>query len=275
VAGTRAINPWTWQDRLGFSQAIETQGGQRVVYCAGQTSVNGSGNPIYASDMAKQINQALDNLEIVLRDAGLTLANVVRLHYYSTDMTALSKAAPAYAPRLAAAGCKPVATAIGVTSLFHPELMIEIEATAVGPGTVLRARGTAMNGQDNVRSVQMIADALGRGDLSTVLNTFADGFVRNCVKGMSRGKPCQDIERFLRGEFDLISKIIKPLVRSSLANTSSRPGPIAASAELAPDRANRRAPQMEVAADEMTRMTVKAVRQIFRVMALPLGLFKS
>jgi enamine deaminase RidA (YjgF/YER057c/UK114 family) len=81
--------------------------------------------------MVRQIHQALDNLETVLGDAGLTLANVVRLNYYTTDMAALSNAGPAYGPRLAAAGCKPAATAVGVTTLFHPDLMIEIEAIAV------------------------------------------------------------------------------------------------------------------------------------------------
>lgn len=131
MAETRAINPWAWQDQLGFSQAIEIEGRQRVVFCAGQTSVDESGNPVYARDMAKQINQAFDNLETILKATGLTLANIVRLNYYTTDMTALAEAAPAYHPRLVAAGCKPVATALGVLSLFHPDLMIEIEATAV------------------------------------------------------------------------------------------------------------------------------------------------
>jgi enamine deaminase RidA (YjgF/YER057c/UK114 family) len=87
--------------------------------------------PLYPNDMARQINQALDNLETVLITAGLTLANIVRLNYYTTDLPRFSQAGPTYAPRLAAAGCKPAATAIGVTTLFRPELMIEIEAIAV------------------------------------------------------------------------------------------------------------------------------------------------
>lgn len=131
MAERTPFNPWTWQDRLGFSQGIEVRGGHRVVYCAGQTSVDRSGTPVYARDMAKQINQALDNLETVLKSTGLTLADVVRLNYYTTDMNALANAAGAYGPRLAAAGCKPTATAVGVTSLFHPDLMIEIEAIAI------------------------------------------------------------------------------------------------------------------------------------------------
>ena len=86
---------------------------------------------MYGRDMAKQISQALDNLETVLKQAGLTLANVVRLNYYTTDMTAFFNAASAFLPRLVASGCKPSSTLLGVASLFHPEIMIELEATAV------------------------------------------------------------------------------------------------------------------------------------------------
>ncbi len=125
------INPWSWQDKYGFSQAIEIRSGQRTLFCAGQTSVDENGNPIHAGDMGKQVTQALDNLETVLKQAGLTLGNVVRLNYYTTNITAFHNAAPVYGPRLARAGCKPTSTLLGVASLFHPDIMIEIEATAV------------------------------------------------------------------------------------------------------------------------------------------------
>ncbi len=128
---TQAINPWRWQDRAGFSQAIEARGAQRVIYCAGQTSVDAEGNPMYAGDMTKQAGQALDNLESVLRQAGLTLANVVRLNYYVTDMAAFFTGSSVISNRLRAAGCQPSSTLLGVAALFHPDIMIEIEATAV------------------------------------------------------------------------------------------------------------------------------------------------
>ena len=131
MAKTKAVNPWVWQDQFGFSQAIDVQGGQRVVYCSGQTSVDPDGNPKHAKDMVKQLNQALDNLETVLKQAGLTLANVVRLNYYTTDIAAFLGAGPALGARLAAARCKPSSTLLGVKGLFHPDIMIEIEATAV------------------------------------------------------------------------------------------------------------------------------------------------
>ncbi len=128
---TKAVNPWTWQDQFGFSQAIEVKAAQRVVYCSGQTSVDASGNPMHAGAMAKQVSQALDNLETVLKQAGLSLANVVRLNYYTTDIAAFLKAGRVFGPRLAAAGCKPSSTLLVVAGLFHPDIMIEIEATAV------------------------------------------------------------------------------------------------------------------------------------------------
>ena len=92
MAEITAVNPWTWQDQFGFSQAIAVDGAQRTLHCAGQTSVDANGQPQHPGDMAAQINLALDNLEAVLRRAGLGLANVVRLNYYTTDMAAYMKA---------------------------------------------------------------------------------------------------------------------------------------------------------------------------------------
>src|SRR5262249_23836395 len=80
------INPWTWQDQYGFSQAIEVTGAERVLYCAGQTSSGSDGETLHGDDMAAQCRQALDNLETVLRQGGMTFANVVRLNYYVTDV---------------------------------------------------------------------------------------------------------------------------------------------------------------------------------------------
>lgn len=128
---SKTINPWTWQERFGFSHAIEVRNGERVLYCAGQTSVDAGGTTVHAGDMGKQVNQALDNLETVLKQAGLSLANVVRLNYYVTDLAAFRAAGPAFGPRLAAAGCSPASTLLGVAGLFRPDIMIEIEATAV------------------------------------------------------------------------------------------------------------------------------------------------
>ena len=126
-----AANPWTWQDIFGFSQGVAVTGSQRVLYCAGQTSVDADGNPIHAGNMAAQLSQAFDNLETVLEEAGMGFENVVRLNYYTTDVPAYREAAAAVGDRFADIAVKPAGTLLGVASLFHPDIMIEIEATAV------------------------------------------------------------------------------------------------------------------------------------------------
>ncbi len=128
----RVINPWTWQDAFSFVQAHEvSHDGSRTLRCAGQTSVDDDGNPLYPADMAAQANRALDNLETILHQAGMTLENVVRLNYYTTDVDAFLQTAPDVLPRLAEASCKPASTLLGVQRLAFPELLVEIEATAV------------------------------------------------------------------------------------------------------------------------------------------------
>jgi enamine deaminase RidA (YjgF/YER057c/UK114 family) len=126
----RIINPWTWQDNLGFVQANELTGAQRVLLCAGQTAMDDDGKPAHIGDMAGQIGMALDNLETVLKQAGLDLSNVVRLNYYTVDVDAFFAASHVLMERLAAANCRPASTLLGISRLAFPELLVEIEATA-------------------------------------------------------------------------------------------------------------------------------------------------
>jgi enamine deaminase RidA (YjgF/YER057c/UK114 family) len=127
----RVFNPWTWQDQFAFVQAHEVSGAQRVVYCAGQISVDGDGNPIHEGDMRAQVGQALDNLETVLGEAGLDLSHVVRLNYYTTDADGLVENWDVVATRLSDSGARVSSTLLGVARLAFPPLLVEIEATAV------------------------------------------------------------------------------------------------------------------------------------------------
>jgi enamine deaminase RidA (YjgF/YER057c/UK114 family) len=127
----KTVNPWKWQDQYGFVQANEITGGQRNLYCAGQVSVDAEGNPVHARDMRAQITQALDNLDTVLGDAGFGMSDVVRLNFFTTDVDQTMEAWPLIKSRLAQAGCRQASTLLGVARLYHPDILIEIEATAV------------------------------------------------------------------------------------------------------------------------------------------------
>jgi len=80
------INPWQWQDSIGFVQANSVVGIERLLVCVGQTSVDSEGVPMHEEDMHAQIQQCIDNLDVVLKEAGMSLSNVVRLNYYTTDV---------------------------------------------------------------------------------------------------------------------------------------------------------------------------------------------
>ena len=115
---------------MGFQQAVEVSGERRTLYCSGQTSVDETGTPLHAGDMAAQVNQALDNLEAVLAGADMTLADVVRLNMYTTDVDGCMGALSEVGERLVASGLQQCGTLLGVQRLAFPELMIELEVTA-------------------------------------------------------------------------------------------------------------------------------------------------
>jgi enamine deaminase RidA (YjgF/YER057c/UK114 family) len=125
------VNPWTWSLQFGFNQGELVEGASRVLFCAGQTAVDASGAPQHAGDIGAQLSLALDNVEAVLGEAGMGLANVVRLNMYTTDVDALLGVYGSMVGRLGAAGVAPPGTLLGVARLAFPELMIELEVTAV------------------------------------------------------------------------------------------------------------------------------------------------
>lgn len=124
------VNPWPWSLPLGFHQAEILEGAKRTLVCAGQTAVDAGGEPQHAGDMRGQIALALDNLETVLRAADMSVANVVRLVVYATDVDAALAHFDLLGRRLGPAGVSPPMTLVGVTRLAQPALLFEIEATA-------------------------------------------------------------------------------------------------------------------------------------------------
>jgi enamine deaminase RidA (YjgF/YER057c/UK114 family) len=50
---------------------------------------------------------------------------------YTTDVPGFMAAAGELMPIMSGDGCKPASTLLGVAALYHPDIMIELEATAV------------------------------------------------------------------------------------------------------------------------------------------------
>jgi enamine deaminase RidA (YjgF/YER057c/UK114 family) len=117
-------------DTLHFSPAIRVGD---LVWVSGQVGVDGEAKP--GSGMAAQARLAFENLANVLKEAGATMADVVELVTFHTDLRGdiqeFVAVKDAFIPQ-----DFPAWSAVGVTQLAYPELLVEIRAVAVvGSGT--------------------------------------------------------------------------------------------------------------------------------------------
>ena len=126
-----AVNPVAWSQEMGFNQGEVVSGEARTLYISGQTAMSKDGRPEHDGDVAAQLALAVDNLEAVLSAADMSLANLVRLNVYTTDVDGLFPHYGVLAGRLGAAGVAPTTTMLGVARLAIPGQLVELEGTAV------------------------------------------------------------------------------------------------------------------------------------------------
>jgi enamine deaminase RidA (YjgF/YER057c/UK114 family) len=125
----KAINPHSWTIALGFDQAQLIEGHQRLLVCSGQDAVDADGNPQHPGDMAAQLELALDNLEAIVAAADMTVANIVRLNVYTTDVDELINQ---HFPRITdRVGSSRYATSILGVAHLPAQFLVMLEATAV------------------------------------------------------------------------------------------------------------------------------------------------
>jgi 2-iminobutanoate/2-iminopropanoate deaminase len=125
----RQVNPWSWQDRAGFSQAWRVDGAETLIYLAGQGPISPEGELVGAGDFEEQVRQTFANIATVLEQAGASLAAIVKLTVYLTDIGTLRDYTRVKAELLP--GPQPASTAVQVGALALPGMMIEVEAVAV------------------------------------------------------------------------------------------------------------------------------------------------
>jgi enamine deaminase RidA (YjgF/YER057c/UK114 family) len=123
-----AINPHSWTIALGFDEAQLIEGHQRLLVCSGQDAVDADGKPQHPGDMAAQLELALDNLEAIVAAADMTLANVVRLNVYTTDVDEAIGHFPRINDRF---GNSRYATSVLGVAHLPAQFLVMLEATAV------------------------------------------------------------------------------------------------------------------------------------------------
>ena len=114
-----------WEDLVGYSRAVRI-GNQ--IEISGTTSVDGD-TVIGKGDLYNQTFFIFQKIEKTLREAGASMNDVVRTRMYVTDISKWEEAGKAHSEFFK--DIKPATSMIEVSRLIDPDLLIEIEVTAI------------------------------------------------------------------------------------------------------------------------------------------------
>jgi 2-iminobutanoate/2-iminopropanoate deaminase len=116
-------------DPPAYAQAVKVTGAQTILFLSGQVAYDAQGAPVHRGDVAAQARVAFRAIQAHVEAAGGTLANLVKLTTYLTDIRHRADILPV---REEIFGKKlPASTLVGVAALAHPDWLIEVEAVAV------------------------------------------------------------------------------------------------------------------------------------------------
>jgi enamine deaminase RidA (YjgF/YER057c/UK114 family) len=115
-----------WEDIVGYSRAVRVG---NFVEVAGTAAVDENGQVVGGNDPYEQTLFILSKIEKALKQAGAALTDVVRTRIFVTDIGQWEKVGRAHGMYFKE--IKPAATMVEVKALIGPELLVEIEATAV------------------------------------------------------------------------------------------------------------------------------------------------
>jgi enamine deaminase RidA (YjgF/YER057c/UK114 family) len=113
-----------------YSQVVSTTG-TRHVHVSGTVSLDTDGDVVGAGDMARQVQTALANIETSLAAVDAAVSDIVRIKIYTTDVPQYVDEGGPELITFFGQGQLPTSTLLGVDGLAHPDLLVEIEATAI------------------------------------------------------------------------------------------------------------------------------------------------
>ncbi|HWA11989.1 MAG TPA: RidA family protein [Burkholderiales bacterium] len=125
----RFLNPDGIFKPSTFSQIAITRG-DRVVYISGQTARNADASIVAVGDVRKQAEKVFDNLRIAVEAAGGSMGDIAKITTFVVDLKPddrvwIGEMVKKHFPQ------PPAHTLVGISALAAPELLIEIEATAI------------------------------------------------------------------------------------------------------------------------------------------------
>ena len=115
-----------WEDIVGYSRAVRIG---NVIETAGTTALDENGNVVGIGNPYEQTKFILAKIEKALIAAGGTLQDVIRTRMFVTDISRWEEIGRAHGEYFKA--IKPASTMVEVRALINPEMLIEIEVTAI------------------------------------------------------------------------------------------------------------------------------------------------
>jgi len=115
-----------WEDIIGYSRAVKVG---RLIEVTGTVASDENGNVVGKDDPYRQTQYIYQKIQKVLESAGATMANIIRIRMFVTDISQWQEYGRAHSEFFK--DIKPCNTMVEVSALIEPDYMIEIEATAM------------------------------------------------------------------------------------------------------------------------------------------------
>lgn len=130
---TRLINPLELSVPTGYSHVAVAPAG-RTIFVSGQIAYDSNGRVVGKGDFRAQAEQVYQNLYAALAAADATFGDVAKMTTFVVDLTpekavVMRETRARFLPE----NHRPASTMVGVTSLVNPDLLVEVEVTAVLP----------------------------------------------------------------------------------------------------------------------------------------------
>jgi len=115
-----------------YSHGVSVDAGARILFCSGQLGIGP--DDAVPEDAPGQAVLCFDNLRAVLHEAGMSVADVVRLNAYVTDRAYLADYMAARDAFIGSIDPPPASTLMIVAGFAREIFKVEVEAVAARPG---------------------------------------------------------------------------------------------------------------------------------------------
>lgn len=115
-----------WEEIVGYSRGVRVG---NTIEIAGTTAIDAKNEVVGKGDAYKQTQFIISKAEKALKELGSSLDDVVRTRMYTTDIELWEDIGKAHGEFFRT--IKPASTLVEVQRLINPDLLIEIEFTAI------------------------------------------------------------------------------------------------------------------------------------------------